>query len=304
MNEKTRAEDLAFQLIPRLNSAQRLERGDLLKSLLACSDEAEGKGIVEEMNQLNLKRREMQEEFSQIAMARAAEMSDMKGLVWVEGDEWLEGFSGLMASRLVQTYGRPAAVVKNVGDEWQASCRAPEGYHLKDALDEQSELLLGYGGHAQAAGFRVKAENAQALKEKMNLHFTELKPEGGSLGKLLILDEVPFAGIHEGLLAEIQKLEPFGHGHRRPLLATKGLVIDGQPRLMGPKKNHVSFRVFQAGQSSIEAIGFGLASELMALDQFGKVDLVYHLGRSPYSNAIQLQVQAVRQHKAPVLHRR
>jgi single-stranded DNA-specific DHH superfamily exonuclease len=122
--------------------------------------------------------------------------------------------------------------------------------------------------------------------------------------QLMILDDIPFAEIKEGLLTEMNQLEPFGHGNKRPLFATRGLMIDGNPRIIGPLKNHVSFKVFAPGMPSMEAIGFGLASELLALDPYGKIDLAYHLGRSPYQKQLQLQVQAVRQHKTSTLHRR
>ena len=294
---------MAFQLIPRLNSAQRLERGDLLKSLLECQEEAEGVGIVSEMNQLNLKRREMQAGYSELALERAKDLPTEAHLTWVTGNEWMEGFSGLMASRLVQSYARPAAVVKIDGEELHASCRAPEGYNLKEAMDQCSDLFFAYGGHAQAAGFRASLKDADAIQAKLNEVLGNMADSKAS-PQLLILADIPYPEIKESLLSEINSLEPFGQGNPRPLFATRGLMIDGNPRIMGPLKNHVGFKVFAPGMPSMEAIGFGLASELLALDAYGKIDLAYHLGRSPYQNQLQLQVQAVRQHKNPMLHRR
>lgn len=305
LNEKSTAEDLAFQLIPRLNSAQRLEQGELLKELVECRDEAQGKEIVSRLNTLNLKRREMQEGYAKLAMERVQALPVDAPLMWVEGDEWLEGFSGLMASRLCHSFAKPAVVLKkgSEGDLWQASCRAPEGYHLKDALDTCSERVLGYGGHAQAAGFRVEDSQKDALKQALEEHFRSLSEGGTVRPQLMIIAEVPFREIKSALLAELEQLEPYGHGNRKPLLATKGLMIDGQPRLMGAQKTHVSFRVFVPGSESLDVVAFGMADEVMALDHYGKVDIVYYLGRSPYNQRLQLQAQGVRQHQTPNVYR-
>jgi single-stranded-DNA-specific exonuclease len=301
-NANTHAEDLAFQLIPRLNSAQRLERGDMLRSLFECDNEAEAQTIVNELNELNVQRRSLQKQYSELALARVHPIDSEATLVWVSGDEWQEGFSGLIATRLVQTYGRPAAVVRHSEGKLQASCRAPEGYNLKVALDDITHLLDMYGGHAQAAGFKAPVENADSIRRELDRSLKEHSRRELGCPPLVILDEVPFGEINDGLLFELQRLEPFGQGNPKPLFATKGLMIDGNVRFIGVDKSHVGFRVFHAGLPSLEAIGFGLAEELKALDAFGKIDLIYHLGRSPYGGKLQLQVQALRQHRTPKLY--
>ena len=299
---KTRAEDLAFQLIPRLNSAQRLERGDLLHSLFECSDDSEAQKIVNELNELNLRRRSLQKEFSDLALARVHPVSPEARLIWLRGEEWQEGFSGLIATRLAQTYNRPAAVVRQQNGHLQASCRAPEGFNLKAALDGIKPLLEMYGGHAQAAGFKAHVDREDEIRVQLEQKLEESCVGPWTAPSLLIIDEIPFLDLKDHLLDELNRLEPYGQGNGKPLFATKGLMIDGNLRLMGSDQSHVSFRVFTAGLPSIEAIGFGLAEELQALDNFGKIDIVYHLGRSPYGGKLQLQVQSIRQHRITQRH--
>ena len=244
-----------------------------------------------------MRRRTLQKEFSDLALERVKPVSPEHSLIWVSGDEWQEGFSGLIATRLVQTYGRPAAVVRCQDGQLQASCRAPEGFNLKAALDGISHLLEMYGGHAQAAGFKAKAECEAEIRRQLGDKLQENSEGPWSMPSWLIVDEIPFVELKEHLLEELNQLEPFGQGNPKPIFATKGLLIDGNLRFIGADQSHVGFRVFSAGLPSIEAIGFGLAEELKALDSFGKIDLIYYLGRSPYGGKLQLQVQSLRQHQ-------
>jgi single-stranded-DNA-specific exonuclease len=188
------------------------------------------------------------------------------------------------------------------GDELHASLRCPPGYHLKHALDATSELILQYGGHAQAAGFQAKAEHAEALKTKLNEVF-KVQDLGKDHLKLMIMDHIPFQELKPTLLAEQRQLEPFGQGNPKPVFATKGVMLDGSPRVIGADRSHVSFRVFIPGHESIDCIGFGFADTVMALDHHGRVDMAYQLGKSPYNSNMQLSIQSIRQHQTQVVHK-
>jgi single-stranded-DNA-specific exonuclease len=300
LNENSRSEDWSFQLIPRLNSAQRMERSDLLKDLFTCN-ETEALNVVRQLDDLNKERRALQAQHSKTAMELAPQICE-DAFVWIQGDSWSEGFSGLMANQLVKHFGKPCAVMVESGDELHASLRCPPGYHLKHALDAASELILQYGGHAQAAGFQAKAEKAEALKTKLNEVF-KAQDLGKDHLKLMIMDHIPFQELKPTLLAEQRQLEPFGQGNPKPVFATKGVMLDGSPRVIGADRSHVSFRVFIPGHESIDCIGFGFADTVMALDHHGRVDMAYQLGKSPYNSNMQLSIQSIRQHQTQVVHK-
>jgi len=296
---RLKAEDLAFQLIPRLNAAQRLEKPELIQQLFHASSAEEAKSICEELDQLNQRRRDLQERFSNLALDRAIEKNcQADPVIMVIGDEWPESFNGLIASRLVGTYHRPAIVIRKEEGTYQASCRAPEPYHLKNALDSGAEHLIGHGGHAQAAGFRILENNFDSFREHLLKVFSE-QAENAKVFKMVLVDDLPFSSLTEGLFKEIQLLEPFGHGNPKPLFACRGLLFDGSLRFMGKDATHVGFKVFVEGKSSIGAIAFGMGEDFRALDAHGKIDLAFHLGTSPYHDQLQLMVQAVRPHQTP-----
>jgi|SaaInlStandDraft_1057018.scaffolds.fasta_scaffold27494_2 single-stranded-DNA-specific exonuclease len=294
-----RAEDLAFQLIPRLNAAQRLEQPELIQNLFSASTPEEAKKVCGELDTLNQRRRELQERFSNLALTRVQETgAGQKSVVIVMGDEWPESFNGLIASRLVGEYHRPAVVIRKKEDYYQASCRAPQPYHLKEVLDSGSQHLLGHGGHAQAAGFQINKDNWEPFEEHLLSSFS-VQSENAQVFRMVLIDDLPFTSLNEGLAKEISLLEPFGQGNPKPLFACRGLLFDGSLRFMGKDGNHVGFKVFIEGQNSIDGVAFGMAESFNALDSHGKIDLAFYLGTSPYNGRLQLMVQAVRPHQTP-----
>ncbi|MBF0199556.1 MAG: single-stranded-DNA-specific exonuclease RecJ, partial [Planctomycetes bacterium] len=301
LNHGIKSEDLAFQLIPRLNAAQRMEQGELVWELLASEDDAEAMALARKLNDLNEKRKELQQRLSRRILDELSArygQEDPPSAIVVEGYDWLEGLSGLIASKVCETYGRPALVVLIKEGLGQGSCRAPLGYHLKEALDECAELLVSYGGHAQAAGFRIHESKLADFKEKIAAVMTDQiqnKQLTDSLNpKLQIVAEIPWPQVNRSLYEELGKLEPFGEANRKPLFATRGLLIDGNPRYIGKDKNHIIVSLFKPGQESVDAIGFGMAKVLKSLDLHSKIDICYTIGLSRYNNKVQLQIEGMR----------
>lgn len=300
LNGNTKSSDLAFQVIPRMNAAQRMERADLIWSLLNSRDHDESKDICENLNKLNLKRRELQSQYTEEILKDLKKEftpgNPIPALV-VSGTAWPEGISGLIASKLSELYHCPAFVIRTNDDYGQASCRAPKGYHLKDALDQCSDLLLSSGGHAQAAGFRIIQENIENFKERMNALFIkqrELMPNP----KFMITDELKIQQINQKLIQEVAQLEPFGHANPKPVFATRGVMMDGVPHYIGQNKQHALLKFFSPGHPSLPCIAFNIADTLRQLDQYGKFDIAYFLENNKYGKSMQLQIQAIRQHRA------
>jgi len=299
------AEDLSFQLIPRINSAQRMERGELIWELLNCVDTTQAVELGKQLEQLNVERKALLEQHTKEVMAQLQLQNfDASTAIMVTGDDWLEGFSGLIAQRVIQKYQRPAIVMLKKSDtKIVASCRSPEGWHLKQALDQCAHLLEESGGHAQAAGFRTHPDHLEALK----LHLNQcLRKQAESLNegpKLLILHELPFRDLNVSLFESLKILEPHGQGNTKPIFATKGIMFDGPLRFMGKDQTHVGFEIFQPGLPSVSAIAFGMGMHFQELDQSGKYDLAYTLTISPYKRQLQLQVQGIRPHQTPTVYR-
>ncbi len=298
-------EDLSFQLIPRINSAQRMERGDLIWSLFNAKSQEEAKVICRELESLNIERKSLLEGHAKNVMT-SLEGKSFKDqtAIFIEGTDWLEGFSGLIAQRVLQKYQKPSIVMLTSDkDKVVASCRSPKGWHLKMALDQCEDFLEASGGHAQAAGFRTKPEYVNDLKASLEQQLSSQKQIGEESQKLFILHELPFRDLNMGLHQTLQSLEPHGHANPKPLFACKGLMLDGPLKFMGKDQSHVSFQLFQPGLPSLAAIAFGMGDIFRSVNLSGKFDLVFYLSMSPYKPMLQLQVQGVREHRTQQTHK-
>jgi single-stranded-DNA-specific exonuclease len=298
-------EDLSFQLIPRINSAQRMEKGHLIWELLNSSTTEEAQTICAELEKLNTERRALLEQHAQNVLSELSTKNfEQDTAIIVEGKDWLEGFSGLIAQRVIQKYQKPAIVMLSKEDDSVvASCRSPEGWHLKHALDQCQDFLIASGGHAQAAGFRTHTEHLPDLKSHLQTCLEQQGQKSNSNTKLAILHELNFREINMGLYESLKILEPHGQGNPKPVFATKGLLFDGDLRFMGKDKTHVGFQAFQPGMSSLSAIAFGMAEHFRELDVHTKFDLAYTLSISPYRPQLQLQVLGIRPHRTATLNR-
>jgi single-stranded-DNA-specific exonuclease len=186
------------------------------------------------------------------------------------GRDWHGGVIGIVAGRLAELYARPALMIalpaEGDGRAAAGSGRSVPGFALHEALAACGELLLGHGGHAAAAGFRIRPENIDAFRDKLCAHTAAHFP-GGLPEPSLVLDaEAPLSALTQGLLKDLDRLEPYGAENRRPLFLAGDLRVVGEPRKVGAGERHLSFKVRQNG-TILKAIAFGMgerAEELMS----------------------------------------
>ncbi len=296
--QAVRSEDLAFQLIPRLNAAQRMGEGALIWKLFQAKDFQEARGICSRLQELNDLRKTHQFEVTESILRPLERMeSELPMALIVEGDHWREGVSGLVASKLVERFLRPAVVMLHQGESALASCRAPQGYRLKDGLDLCEDILTRYGGHDGAAGFVIERKNIAEFKTR----FIEAMSQQGQdmiiNSKLLIDSEVFWSNINDELLEALQQLEPYGQGNPRPVFAVRDVYMDGSPCYIGKQNNHVLLNLYRPGEKALKAIGFGMADEVRRLGGSAQLDIAFHLDRDPYRKSLQLRIVAIRPHQ-------
>jgi single-stranded-DNA-specific exonuclease len=302
LKDNITAEDLAFQVIPRINAAQRMAREGIVWELLNCRESERIEEICKTLDELNTQRKRTQREHYEKILSKCKDDFAKTGVpagIVISGDEWTEGISGLIASNIMDQFHRPVCVILNNGAVGLASCRAPSHYHLKNALDECGEHLLSYGGHSGAAGFKIEEGNIQAFRasfEKAMVEQRESIAQSKVVAKLPIICEVNRSMLDNDFISEVSKLEPFGKDNEKPLFALRDMSIDGNPRYIGVDKTHIIVNFHKQGQSSISTIGFGLAEQMRHLDQFGRFDIVFSVGISKFTKKIQLQIRAMRQH--------
>lgn len=228
---------VGFKLGPCINASGRLESAIASMELLLEEDAEVAAGKAREIREMNEERKEMTMKGVEEAEAYLRETERMKVFV-IYLPDCHESLAGIIAGRIREHYHHPAMVLVNSEEEGvlKGSGRSIEEYHMFEALQDCSELLLRFGGHAMAAGFSLKAECLDAFKEKLNALCT--LREDAFIPKVRIDVPMPISYVREDLIEEIDALAPFGKGNEKPVFAQKDLNILSA-KIMGKDRNVV-----------------------------------------------------------------
>ena len=258
------AEDVGFKLAPRLNAAGRLQCARMVVELLTTKNPGKARDLAKYLEELNADRQGKERKATQEAKEMVAAAALPPGIVLASAD-WHQGIVGIVAGRLVEHYARPALVVAIKPDEGLAvgSGRSVPGFALHEALQACDAHLIGHGGHAAAAGFRLKPENVAALRDAFVAYAAAHFPAAGPPAPRLTLDaEVPLSAVTHGLMRELDKLEPYGAGNPKPKFLAANLKVEGARRIgTGEVQRHMDFRVRQ-GETVVRAVAWNMADRL------------------------------------------
>jgi single-stranded-DNA-specific exonuclease len=277
--------DIGFVLGPRLNAAGRLETALNSLNLLLSEDTMECGMLSQQLDNQNRQRqgltRSTQEEAERQAQAAGA-----KQILFAFSKEFNSGVVGLAASRLVDTYYRPA-VVGEMGSEFtRASCRSIPEFHITQALDECRDLLVRHGGHALAAGFTVRNEHLSVLMEKLN-SLAERDLNGRDLHPVLYADlEVPLIDLKPEILTYLEKLQPTGQNNPEAVFISRNLRVT-KSNTVGAEKQHLRL-VVSDGWITYDAIAFRQGHWAGRMPE--RVDLLYVYERNEYNGRVSMQL--------------
>lgn len=231
--------DIGFILGPRLNAAGRMESALQAYELLISRDQQEAGRLAQQLDIQNYERQQATKKAQEKAQKEIGDPEALR-IIFSFEQEYSSGIVGLVASKLVENYYRPAVVGHVENGLIRASCRSISEFHITAALDECADLLVRHGGHAMAAGFTVKEENASELVQRLEgiaareLTGMDLRPE-------VKADlELDINKVRPSFYGELEKLQPTGMGNPTPIFVSYGVEIDGM-RLMGKEGNHINF---------------------------------------------------------------
>jgi single-stranded-DNA-specific exonuclease len=260
-----RAEDIGFRLAPRMNAAGRLGYAGLVVEMLTTANVPRAKEIAEHLESENGQRQTLERRMVQQAkeMLDGQDLAQMPAAVLAHR-EWHAGVIGIVAGRLVEYLGRPVLIIaaKEGQPIVSGSGRSIPGFELHRALKACEADLLGHGGHAMAAGFKLSPGRIPAFRERFCEFAATHFPDGVPPAPRLHLDaEVPLSMLTVGLLKDISRLEPYGAQNPKPRFLTGGLEIVGQPRKIGQGERHLSLYVRQ-GPTRMRAVAFGMGDRV------------------------------------------
>ncbi len=291
---------VAFRLAPRINAAGRMSTPDLATRLLLLTDDArhaEAMGLAEQLEAENLRRRQEEAEILTAARRKVDTDPDIgaHAMLVVWGEDWHRGVIGIVASKLVDAYHRPAIVIAVDGDTAYGSGRSISRFDLLGSLEACGDLFTKFGGHRHAAGLTMEAGRLKELRRRLTDYAdTRLGPE--DLAPRLRVDgHLPLSAITPAVVEGLRTLEPFGAGNPRPVFYTGAVELANGPRIM--KTKHLSMSVRQDARV-FRAVAWRMADRADFVTQHrSALDVAFNLTENRYrgEHTIELSVADIRQ---------
>lgn len=288
------AEDVAFQVGPRINASGRLGSAEQAVALLLADDPVSARRLAAGLDELNQERRRIEKEVLAQAREQARQFADPveHPVLVLAGQGWHQGVVGIVAARLVEQYQRPAIVIGLSGAEGRGSARSVAGFHVLEALSAAAPWLQRFGGHAQAAGMEVRAEHINAVRAAVEARAREMLTSAPPTPSTLPIDaELSLAELTPALMQQLSRLEPYGAACERPVFLSSDLRLAEPPRVIGQEGRHLALKV-RRGEAVFRALAFGQAARLPELRLGQPLHLVHTPRFSTFRGATQLELLA------------
>lgn len=266
------AQSLAFTVAPRLNAAGRMGDAHAALELFTSEDEEEIASLAQKLNDYNGARQKYCDELYRLAVAQIYEQGAYGNIIMLAGENWNAGTVGIVAARIAEQFNRPALLFVKSGNMLRGSARSIDNVNIFEALRACSEYIEEFGGHSQAAGVNVRAENFEALKNALDEYL------GAHYSREDFVPVLPVCGRAEDfyrVAEELERLEPFGVGNRRPLFCLEAEETNAAP--IKPLSPHVSLTL-----RNMEFLSFNGASNLKFLRSDLQKQLVFEYNISEF----------------------
>ena len=285
-NKRITSTSVAFGICPRVNAAGRMGSAERAIGLLLCEDYDEASQIANEINEENILRQQTEQEILTQADAQIKNHPQWQyqNVIVVAGEGWHDGVVGIVASRLVEKYGKPTLVITINGDESKGSGRSIDGFNLYEALCACKDCLTHFGGHMLAAGVGLETERIDEFRDKINKY-----ADGTEMP--FPIQNIDFklnpACVNTEMLETIQQLEPFGAGNPQPIFGLYNMTVsDIQP--IGNGK-HLRI-VLERNGVSLSAVKFRMIQSEFPFRKGDIVDAAVLLEANEYLGQVRVSI--------------
>lgn len=290
--EKVSTWDVGFRLAPRLNATGRMAHAAQAVELFTTAAGERAWEIAEGLEKANVERRAVEKTIFEQA-CEAAEKAGMTGpdrrAIVLADDRWHKGVVGIVCSRLVERYARPAILMHRAEGVCSGSGRSIDGFNMHAALQRCEAMLERYGGHDMAAGMSVRAERfadfVEAFTDQAN---AGIAPENLvhrlSIDACVGVDEITHAWVKQ-----LGMLEPFGRGNPPVSVVVRGASIEGQPQPLGQGGAHLAFALRQGSGRGMRVVAWRWGEHRTRLCHGMKVDAVLRPGLNEYNGTSSVQ---------------
>ena len=277
---------VAFQLGPRINAAGRMDAAVKVVEMLTTDSRETADAIARELDTHNRERRETEAQVLDEALAQIEEkrLQDRWSIV-VGSRGWHPGVLGIVASRIVERFHRPAIVIGFESEEGKGSGRSIRGFHMVQAMRRCAELLVRFGGHEYAGGLSIREESLAPFAERFEEVAREALDEEDLLPYLDVDAEVDFAQLSLGLVRQMRLLGPFGVGNPEPVFQTRGVEVCERRNF-----NRVSRFRLRHNEHTVTAVTFGPPEDLPTRVN-DRVDIAYRLRENEWQGTYAMELR-------------
>jgi len=285
--------NIVFSIGPRINAAGRM--GDATKAvqLLISDTPAEAKSRAHELESINVARRDKDSETMEEAKAMVDKNYNLEKIssMVLHQPDWHLGVIGIVASRLVDTYGRPAVMLSTVDGKIKGSARSIDGFNIYEAFKECEDLLEQFGGHEYAAGLTIAKENLEEFRQRINDIAAERLSDEDFKPELKIDCELDLSNVNMRFWKLLSQFEPFGPGNLRPIFVSRDVEVVGVPTIVG--KGHLKMKVKQNGSGAFDVIGFNMHEYLPVIrnGDDNQLNIAYSLEENEWNGRRTLQIR-------------
>ncbi|WP_022835275.1 single-stranded-DNA-specific exonuclease RecJ [Salisaeta longa] len=294
---------IVFTIGPRINAAGRMEDAEQAVALLLADDPDAAASRAQHIEQLNTKRRDINDEILREAVAQAERRitaATPHALVLYDPD-WHLGIIGIVASSIVERYHKPTIMLTRNGDTVKGSARSIRGINIYDALSECEDTLIQFGGHDYAAGMSLEPTQIEAFREQFNAAVgRRITPEllTPSLRVDAALDLEAIGRVQDRFWSVLKQFGPFGPSNPTPVFQARSVALARPPRTVGSDDKHLklSVRPAEARAPTYDVIGFGMGAKQRALQQCWDdgtpIELLFSVEENTWNGRTSLQLKA------------
>ncbi len=284
-------QDVAYKIAPRLNAVGRMADPTVALELLLSDDESQAQPKALTLAAMNDSRRREQAGIFRQAQKMVESEVDLQHdrVIVLAKQGWHRGVVGIVASKVLEQTGLPTLMMALEGTVARGSARSIGAFDVSDALDRCEDLLDAHGGHSMAAGFELSADRVGELRDRLNEIGRAALAEDDLRPTVLIDAEVTLAEVNQGLVRQLERLEPCGAENPEPLLVVRDVRVM-QSRTVGAGGAHLKLTV-EDGDRQIDCIGFRIGDRLEDARSGSRIDICFVPRIDDYTGVERLQLQ-------------
>ena len=291
--------DIVFKIGPRINASGRIQNGKEAVELLIEKDFALALEKANQINAYNETRKDLDKSMTEEATKLVVDKESLnqRRSIVIYNEKWHKGVIGIVASRLMETYYRPAVVLTRTEELATGSARSVIGFDVYKAIESCRDLLENFGGHTYAAGLSMKIENVAEFARRFEAYVAEHIAQEQTSPVLNIDALIDFKDITPKFHADLKKFNPFGPDNHKPVFCTHHVYDYGTSKVVGRNQEHIKLELVDNKSNNVmNGIAFGQSSQARYIKTKRAFDICFTIEENTHKHGeIQLQIEDIRQ---------